>query len=74
VHALVTAEHVSVAIANLAPGQGRASADELRMFPRRDEADLLAVGLLRDGEAEAARRLSDGRLVETDPSSDRRRA
>src|SRR4029078_4588896 len=64
VHAVVMPEDAPLAIANLAAGDRGAAPDELGVLARGDEADLLAVLLLGDAQAEAPCLLADGGLVE----------
>ena len=55
---------MSLAIADLAGRDPRALADEPGMLAGGDEADLLAVLLLRDAQSEAPRLLAHRRLVQ----------
>ena len=66
VHALVTAEHASAKIADHAclPQRGRPALDEPHVVSICDKADLVAVRLVRHGEAETACARTDVRLVE----------
>src|SRR5262249_11347834 len=64
VHAVVPAEDAAVAVADLAGGHARATADELRGLAGRYEADLLAIVLLGNCESQAPRLFTDRRLVE----------
>ena len=58
--ALVAAEHAAVEMDDLAALHGARleTLDHVAVAPLRDEADVLAVGLLRDGEPEFARELA----------------
>ena len=55
--ALVAAEHAAVDMDDLAAlhGAGLQALDDVAVAALRDEADVLAVGLLRDGQPELAR-------------------
>ena len=65
VHAGVLAEDTTVAVANEPVVQGvRTACDEFRVLSGGHEANLLAVLLLRNGQSQLTRFLSDGGLVE----------
>src|SRR5687767_15242106 len=64
VHAVVTAEQVSLLVANHSPRHLGVPADEVRVLARGDEADFLAVLLFGDLQAEPPRLFTDRGLVE----------